>query len=179
MTTLSPSWLWTEPWVTPCSRRSPACSGSATQEARVCNWPTGTRAFRLTQGPPLPPPSDDCHQPLVWAAKVEQRLERFFSFFSFWWGDWRWSKAVMSTRFPLPHIYGIKWTAKKKTKFDAYTTLVPGFFWGTTETHSQFCDLRLSAFPSRYMRRKLCRPKCQAQRSAKPQDSSISSHFHS
>lgn len=139
------------------------------------NWPTQTRAFRLTQGPPLLPPSIDCHQPLVWAAKVEQRLERCF----FFTGGLEVKQGSYVNMIPLPYIYGSKWIEKRKTKFDAYTALVQGFFWGTADTLSRFCDLRLSAFPSRYIRVKLCRHNCQAQCRARPQDSSISSNFHS
>lgn len=80
MRTLSHSWLWTEPRVTPRSRISPAAGGISRLGSTCATDPTDR--YGLTQGSPLLPPSNDCHQPLVEAAKVEQRLERCFFFFS-------------------------------------------------------------------------------------------------
>lgn len=138
MKTLNHSWLWTEPRVSPCSRIAPAFSGMPPRK-HMSNWPTQTRAFGLTEDPLLLPSSNDCHELLAGAAKGQQRLERhcffvlflFFNFFSSEGIGGR-RKAVMYTRFSLSHIYGIKWIAKRKTKFDAHTALGQRFFWDIT-----------------------------------------------
>lgn len=85
-----------------------------------CATDPTTHAFGSTQGPPLLPPSNDCHQPLVWAAKVERRLERFFFFSNEGTGGW--SKAIMWTRFTLCPIFMVL-NGSKRDKLNLMHTL--------------------------------------------------------
>ena len=128
---------------------SPTLSGISHQEAHVklTTWlmrPARHKGL-LSCHPVMTVTSHWSEQP-----KLNKDLRDAFLFFNE--GTGRWSKVVMETRLPPPHIYGIKWIEKRKTKFEAHTSLGQRFFWGFEEMLSSFCSLKLSAFPSRSIR---------------------------
>lgn len=109
------------------ARRRPAVA-SATWEAGAHRL-TQPRASGLTQDPSLAPPSNDCHQPLVGAAKVEQRLEMLFCFFLLQQGDWRMKQGSYEARQDSPPpIITVFNELKRKTISDPHTALGQRFF---------------------------------------------------
>lgn len=158
MRTLSHSWLWTEPRVTPRSCTSPACSGVSHLGSRGA--PTHTATCIRLDARPFTRATQQWLSPAT--GRSSQSGTKTWNAFLFFPSSARgledearqlWSQAGFSS----PHNYGIQWIEEKNYIWSTHCIRTKIFL-----RHHSFCSLKLSAFPSRYIRIKLCgRHDCQ------------------
>lgn len=154
MRTLSHSWLWTEPWVTPRSCTSPAFSGIS--HLKSMGAPTHRHVHSAwhktlhSRHPAMTVTSHLSEQP-----KWNKDLKCFFFFPSSSKGSEDEARQLRSKAgFSLPHNYGIQWIEEKNCIWSTHCVRTKILLRHRTETLSSFCSLKLSAFPIRYI--KIC-----------------------